>query len=406
MLFYKSLDHQGVATRVADKRQFWPKQLINESQVRYHEQKRQREIRPSSSPASLYTYSFDDTNVLSDAVKLVISYSAQNFSTDHPKLASLLKDFFSLFFLLDSSNFELDGRQSNGSPEDGDESSPGPEDGSSPRHKSNSKQKTLLRGVLDRPRGATTGKRDNDSAASDSRGTSPENMSVADEDLMDTEASPKQQNTAKIASSEKWFQHPIDSNFVDGQSVNPTEQYQRQLYSMYCNATMYCFMRVFALLYERLVKVKANEDEVHRIVKRAQLQKPARDLGWIEKFPENFFIDTSAHANYYGQMLDMFHGVIKGEGEMNHVEETLRRYYLQDGWQLYSLDKLLSSISRFASSMVTSDGRDKSAEIYQLFKRDRARGEYTSTQDEINYRKQVDKHIKEGDLYQLAYVSI
>jgi paired amphipathic helix protein Sin3a len=399
VLFYKSLDHQGVATRVADKRQFWPKQLVNEIQVRYQEQKQQRQLRQYQ-----FSYSFEDGGVLSDAARLVLSYADQNFSTDYPRIVGFIKEFLSLFFLDDRREepitFEEEGRQSNGSPVDG-EDSPGEDGSSSPRHKATSKKNNLLRGVLDRPRGRN--KPDNDdSGASDSRGTSPENMSLVDEDGA---TSPKpQDNSVKTSSNGKWFQHPTDSNLVNGQTVTPNEQYKRETYNMYCNSTIYCFIRLFALLYERLARIKANEAEVHRIVDRAMQPKPARELGWIEKLPTEFFHDTSDTADYYSQMLDTFNKLIKGEAEMPNIEEALRRYYLQDGWQLYSLDKLLGSLTRFAVAMNTSDARDKSMEICQLFKKDRLRGQSTSTQEELNYRKQVDKYIKDGDVFRITYV--
>jgi paired amphipathic helix protein Sin3a len=401
VLFYKSLDHQGVATRVGDKRQFWPKQLVNEIQVKYQEQKHQRQVRgPSSTPSYQFAYKFNDSGVLSDAARLTLSYADQNMSTDYPKIVGFIRDFLSLFFLDEPISFEQEGRHSNSSPADGEES-PGEDGSSSPRHKANSKTKTLLRGVLDRPRGRTS-KRDDDSGASDSRGTSPDNMSAVDDDGA---GSPKPQDDgAKTASSGKWFQHPSDSNLVNGQSVTPNEQYKRERYNMYCNNTIYCFIRLFALLYERLERLKANEAEVHKIVKRALQAKPAYDLGWIEKSPKDFFDDTSDTANYYNQMLDTFHRLIKGDAEMPNIEEALRRYYLHDGWQLYTLDKLLGSLTRFGVAMNTGDARDKSTEIYQLFKKDRQRGEYSSTQEELNYRKQVDKHIKDGDVFRVTYV--
>jgi paired amphipathic helix protein Sin3a len=403
ILFYRSLDHQGVATRVADKRQFWPKQLTNECLVRYHEQKRQRELHLPVPTTFQYTYQFNDLDVLSDVGRLLLAYVDLNHSTEYPKITSFTKEFLSLFFL-DATPFEEDGRQSNGSPDDGEESSPGPDGGLSPRHKSNNKQKNLLRGVLDRPRGRAS-KRDNDSVASDSRGTSPENASVGDEEMGDGSDSPHQQpDDDKATSSNKWFQHPTDSNFINGEKVSPNEQYQRHIYNMYCNGNIYCFIRVFSILYERLIKLKDNEDEVHKIVKRAKHTKAASDLGWIEKPVSHFFSDSDANANYYLQMLDLFHSLIKSETEMNHVEDTLRRFYLQDGWQLYSLDKLLAALARFAILMMTNDAREKSLDIYQLFKKDRLRGDVTSNQEELNYRKQAEKIIKD-DVFRIVYVS-
>jgi paired amphipathic helix protein Sin3a len=228
---------------------------------------------------------------------------------------------------------------------------------------------------------------------------------MADEEMIDAEPTPTAHGMGSAPTAEKWFTHPTEALFANGQTIAPNQKYHRTAYNMYCNSTMYCFMRLFGILYERLIKVKANEEEVHKTIRRALHPKAARELHWIEKTPQNFFADTTPQANYYNQMVWMFNEMAKGNAEMSQLEETLRRYYLQDGWQLYSLDKLLGSLTRFAVGMVTPDSREKTTEIYHLFKKDRQRGSETSHQDELNYRRQVDKHIKDGDVFRIAYVS-
>jgi paired amphipathic helix protein Sin3a len=395
-MFYKSLDHQGVATRVGDKRQFWPKQLVNEIVVKYTERKRKRELSSISLPAWQYAYEFHNKDVLLDAARLLTAYVDQNLSTEWPNLEKFITEFLSLFFLIDAAEFGHHGTQATGSPAvDTDAPSPGTEDGRSQK----SRQQNLYRSTLDRGRST---RRDNDGSASDSRGTSPAAHSVVDEEVAESVPSPAAQDSQKRT---KWFDHPQTENFLNGESIKPNEKYSRSTYVMYGNGAIYCFVRLFCLLYERLAAIKANEAEAHVIVKRAMQHKPATDLGWIEKTPSDFFKDTSPSANLYSQMLGMFDQLIRGDVEMSHIEEALRRYYLQDGWQLYSLDKLLGSISRFAVSMVASDPREKSAEIYNLFKKDRLRGKETSHQEELNYRRQVDKHIKDADIFRIAYVS-
>jgi len=274
-----------------------------------------------------------------------------------------------------------------------DAPSPGTEDGRAQK----SRQQNLYRSALDRGRST---RRDNDGSASESRGTSPAAHSVADEEAAESLPSPAAHDAPERST---WFKHPLDENFLDGESIKPNEKFTRTRYVMYGNGSIYCFVRLFCLLYERLAALKANEAEAHTVVKRAMQHKPATDLGWIEKQPNDFFRDTSPSANLYSQMLGLFDQLIRNDVEMSHIEEALRRYYLQDGWQLYSLDKLLGSISRFAVSMVASDPREKSTEIYNLFKKDRARGKETSHQEELNYRRQVDKHIKDADIFRIVW---
>jgi len=163
---------------------------------------------------------------------------------------------------------------------------------------------------------------------------------------------------------------------------------------------------MFVFLYERLYNLKLNEAGVHETVRRAKSKKAAIELKIIDKLPDDYFVDTSPTANYYNQMLVMLEDLVKGDGgmDMAHLEEVLRRYYLHSGWMLYSFDKLLSALVRFAIAVLGNDVKDKSWDILQLFQKDRKK-EMTTHQDELAYRKQVEKYIKDGDVYRISYVS-
>ena len=66
---------------------------------------------------------------------------------------------------------------------------------------------------------------------------------------------------------------------------------------------------------------------------------------------------------------------------------------------------MLSGISRFAGGIFNTDPKDKSSDIVNLFFKERDKSETTHNQ-EIQYRKQVEKLIKEGDIYRITFVSI
>lgn len=403
-MFWKSLDHQGIGQRLADKRQFQTKTLQNEILVKYEEQKRQREVQRLTVPKYQFEYLFEDVDVIMDASQLVLTYAEQGHSTDYPRLISFIKEFIPLFFGLDPSKFEQRIVSfSNVSPfnEEVDEDASN-EGGSSVRTKrTNGRKGDLLRGVLDRGRpGRNTRRAKEESLAPGSRGSTPDVSSTIDEEMNDADSPPQNMDT----DSEKWLEHPTGGNLFEKRDLVPNEPYRRDNYNMYCNLPIYCFFRMFVILYERLFNLKANEAEVHENVRRAKDPKPALDLRMIDKLPQDFFADTSANANYYQQILGMLEEQTKGEVDMNHIEETLRRYYLQTGWQLYSFERLLSALVRFAIALLGNDGKDKSWEIYQLFKKDRVREE-TTHQDELNYRKQVDKYAKEGDIFKISFVS-
>ena len=122
--------------------------------------------------------------------------------------------------------------------------------------------------------------------------------------------------------------------------------------------------------------------------------KAAVTLRMIDKLPKDFFSEVGPKANYYRQIIGMCEEVISGVSDLTHLEETLRRFYMQTGWQLYTIDKLLSAIIRFIMNIVGSDSKDKSLDIINLFNKDREKAA-TSRAQELQYRKQVEKYATE-----------
>ncbi len=268
-----------------------------------------------------------------------------------------------------------------------------------PKRKTAGKRDDLRRGVLDRAKGG----RSEGGATPLSRATTPDNASRADDDMSEIADGSAEDVEA---ANETWAEYPTGFTRYRNKDISLNEPYRRSVFNLYGNTSIYCFLRMFVILYERLSKLKGSEIKVHDTVKRAMMGKPALDLGLTDKQPTDFFADVSPSANYYQQILGMLTDFIRNNDmDMSHIEETLRRYYLQCGWQLYSADKLLSALVRFAIGIMSSDSRDRSWEILQLFKKDRLKEE-TTYQEEMNYRKQAERMIKDGDTYKISYVSI
>lgn len=398
-IFWRSLDHQSLSVKQADKRQFQPKSLQNEIQVRYEEQKRQAEIQEITQPDFQFKYSFKDEEVLFDVARLILTYAENNNSTDFSKVIPFVKEFVPLFFGIDAGKFEqrvqTSGRDS--SAIDSGEDTPMSDEDAAQRSQK-PKKSDLRRGVLD-PHGKSRKDKEN-SIASASRDTTPDIMSAADDEAADSSNS----NTAVERTTSQWVQYTVQPAVINDREFEPEEPYRRTFYNMYANSTIYCFFRMFQILYERLLKLKEYESEVRETVTRAKYPKPAHELKMVDKYPSDFFKDTSSDANYYQQILDMFHDQILGEVDMTHIEETLRRYYLQMGWQLYSFDRLLGALVRNSLGVVSSDNKDRTSEIYNLFKKDRV-SESTTHKAEITYRKAVEKYAKDADTYRITYVS-
>ncbi|KAH9879317.1 hypothetical protein J1614_002756 [Plenodomus biglobosus] len=396
-IFWKSLDHQSITAKQTDKRQFQPKSLTNEIQVRYEEQKRQQTIQEIAQPDYQFAFEFKDEEVLFDVARLMLTFTDNNNTGDFSKVVPFIKEFIPLFFGIDAHKFEervhTSGRNT---PNDSGEDTPSPDDDVSQRSQK-PKKGDLRRDVLD-PRGKSRKEKD-DSVASGSRDTTPEITSgVEDEANGDSSNSnPRDERPAS-----HWVEYSAMPSAFGDKELQHEEPYRRSEYNMYANASIYCFFRMFVLLYERLLKLKESEDDVRRIIMRAKEPKAAQRLKMLDKHPEDFFKDTSPSANYYQQVLDMFQEQIIGEVDMNFIEETLRRYYLQIGWQLYSFDRLLSSLVRFALTVVSHDNKDKSLDIYNLFRKDRI-NDTTTHKNEINYRKAVEKYVKDADTYRITY---
>ncbi|KAF2154652.1 hypothetical protein K461DRAFT_238036 [Myriangium duriaei CBS 260.36] len=399
-IFWKSLDHQAVNAKQADKRQFQTKTLLGEIQTKYEEQKKLRihggTVAQVTKPQMMFM--IEDMDVVSDACCLVLTYADQFHSTDYPRLTSFIREFIPQFFGLDVDWFNHQVRLKLGhlSGEDAsDEVMSNYDESTGPKRRAGGKRDDLRRGVLDRVKGRSDG-----GATPLSRATTPDNASRADEEMSETaEGSVEDVESA----NDTWAEYPAGFTRYRNKDISLNESYRRNVFNLYGNISIYCFIRMFVILYERLSKLKNSEISVHETVKRAMMGKPALDLGLIDKQPTDFFADVSPSANFYQQILGMLTDFIRNNDmDMSHIEETLRRYYLQCGWQLYSADKLLSALVRFAIGIMSSDSRDRSWEILQLFKKDRLKEE-TTYQEEMNYRKQAERMIKDGDTYKISY---
>ena len=407
-LFWKSLDHQGLNAKTENKRQFQPKTLQTDIQTRYEEQKRQRLLKWTTTPKHQFEYAFNDVEVIQDACHLLLTFLHHAHSGnngDQMKVENFFKTFIPTFFEIDRETFQK--RMSdinNDTPpsEEADEDQPSYDENTSQRGRRavNGKKSNLLRGVLERRQHGKQGKDKEGSAALESKESTPDVTSI-DEDSI-TPADTPSENMGKVDTGEhRWME--LNGNVHNKRNISYNVPRPRVSFNLYANLNIYCFMRMFELLYERLARIKEDEHQVHIDVQRTKSFKPAFDLRLADKSPSEFFSDTSSGANYYRQILKMCEGFAKGEDEMNHIEETLRRFYMVHGWALYNFDKMLAAIIRFALQIVVSDSKDRSSDIINLFYRDRKHHENTQ-QMEMDYRKQVEKLIKDGDTYRIGYV--
>ncbi|EEP77848.1 conserved hypothetical protein [Uncinocarpus reesii 1704] len=403
--YWRSLDHQSSINKKDDKKLLTTKHFQAEIQAKFEEA---RALRRSGYPVLSYQFkhTFTDSEVILDATHLVLCYIDHNsagFGTDPQKVMNFVRDFIPVFFGMDRDavrTYLSEVYDTTPVNEDMDnESVPSDEiNGLRTRRMVNSKKLDLLRDVLDN-RGDKSLRPDGDKfTPSISRFSTPGLGST-------TGSTPAPDSNGTFDSAElQWMEHPNQGNFNQQREYPLNEPYKKKVHHLYGNLTIYCFLRTFEMLYTRLLHLKGGEEAAHEELRRAIAPKAAHDLGMLDKIPKEFFYDTDPKSNLYQQMIRMCEEVVKGNADTSHLEEILRRFYNRNrGWELYTLDKQLAAIAKFASNIFNTDPKDKSADIVNLFFKERDKEE-TTHNHEIQYRKQVEKMIKDGDIYRISYV--
>jgi paired amphipathic helix protein Sin3a len=150
-----------------------------------------------------------------------------------------------------------------------------------------------------------------------------------DEPMSDTVA------VADVA-ARRWMDHPPVSHSKKMPRYLLDEPYEREEFSLYANANIYCFFRLFETLYSRLLALKEQEAEVREDIKRAigekdQPFKAAVALKMVDKILSDYFVDVGPQASYYRQIIAIYKEILSGSLDQSHLKDTLRRFYLKNG---------------------------------------------------------------------------
>ena len=404
-IFWKSLDHQGMIGKVADKRQFQAKALQTEIHIKWEEQRRQRIAPWNSVPSHQYNFAFEDLNVVHDASHLMLmqlQYAGTiSNEMDKTRVEAFIKTFIPTFFGIDRDAFQArmsdiyDATPSN--EENEDEVGTNEDLGNARGRKAVNGRKSnpnLLRGVLERGRPGHK-----EDSVLESKETTPDISN--DEDTPASTGTPTDRPARVDETEYRWLNVPTTGD----KSKDYNVPYKRDDFNLYASLNIFCFMRMFETLYQRLLNLKLNEKHVQEDVQRAMMAKPAHDLRMIEKMPSDFFSDVSPTASYYSQTIGTIEEVMKSELDISQLEDLLRRFYIGTGWQLYYFDKLFAALVRYALQILVSDNKDKSLDIINLFYKDRKEDE-TTHNTELTYRKRVQVLVRDGDMFRIRYVSL
>lgn len=428
-VFWKSLDHQGITVKANDKKAFGMKALVNEIQAKYKSQDVKRQSATTPMVEYQFQYVFDDFGVILDASRLLavsLEHTNTFSASDREKIDYFIKTFIPLFFGMNSRDVEDTVNSiARKSPDDDEEGSVAAGDSSSTRGGRRGRPDDLLKDVLKRGTGKSGKSRKDKEGSVASRG-SKESTPEGGQNDSDIEMAIDGVSDRPVKEEQHWISRPTKHlpdmkpgtpvSHADGSSL----PVKRMVFTLYCNSTIYCFFRTFQILCKRLSDIKACEEEIRKDINIRKKQKAAHELHLMGSGSgitrvEELFADTSPNANYYSQVLDNCEKFIEGELDSNAFEEGLRSVYVQKGWQLYTIDKLLLSILRFIQVIVPNDAKEKNsdkernADIIRRFQRDRERREFTKERGEyqelISYRRSIEQMLSPDDnVYRIDWV--
>ncbi|KAI2786008.1 hypothetical protein POX_h09773 [Penicillium oxalicum] len=406
--YWRSLDHQAIATRQTDKKLFIAKNIAADLQAKLEETQSKRKA-GFNPPKHQLDMKFSDLDVLLDTTHLLCLYidrSTTGFGADPSRLINFVKDFIPVFFGLDREAFHeyMDELMTNATPaEELEDNFEGDDTSMASRKAVNTQKLDLLRETLEskmnKPNGTT---HEGESASRPMAASALPSAHLATPNVRATSAAASDPEDSFDVAELKWMEHPGHGNFNLEREYTLNDKYKKTEHRMYCNLNLLCLLRTFEILYSRLLRIKEQEAEAHEQVRRGLLPKPAHELCLLDRFPSDFFYDVDPKANLYKQIVRMCEEVIRGDIDQIHLEETLRRFYMQSGYLLYNLERIFSSISKFVASVFTGDAKDRTSDIANLFFKEREKQETTHHQ-EMQYRKQVERMIKEGDMYRVIY---
>lgn len=394
-IFYKSLDHLGLAFKQMDKKLLTNKQLVNEICTIKHEQAHKRIHPLTPRPKSQLICHYDDYDVLIDVLQLICVFLKHNqtySAYDKARLLAFVRSFVARFFFieadkLDSSlrkrgitvdsmgNWNSDSTPSSGSSsptkEDGNLNNSG-SDSSLSQSRKRPREYDLLKDVLKRSKRS---RRNHDDGHE-----SEESDRAADEALKKAESG--------------WIDEKKTSSTVTSVNVS-----KRNVYNIFCNTQVYVFFRFLDTLYRRLLGVKKIGPAADKEIKSRKETKFAADLGLIDHSLQEQGFDIKGNDSYH-EAFELCIKVIEGRVEQNTFEESLRQGFLNKAYRLFTINKVIQGLLKHCHTLVTDS---RCSEILLLMEKDRNKPT-SSAKGQMLYRMQVRSHMHaDENMFNIAY---
>ncbi|KAJ2917816.1 hypothetical protein MD484_g2589, partial [Candolleomyces efflorescens] len=458
--FYKSLDHQGISFKANDKKNITAKcfvqdiETIQEQQIKdWEDENGGKSVTAKSfakrSIGHQLEYSFADTGVLLDSLKLVYSFldrsQVQYSPQERRTVEKFLRSFIPRLCNISEAEFNaacapLDGgpsvhggagatveEESHDGQGTGDVSRNGRRSNGSSTAQANGHsngvpasdlRKKLLKTAQEKASrkdaAATTGGAT--TAGSNTRGSNSGIGSRA------ATPSPVAESTSRFAQVDEdgrvipdlWIKEaPVPSGSADAGGGHDGAETADPVKPFFTNTTFYTLLRLIQLLYSRLLMCKEIGADL-AAKKHAPLlaNETALELGLVDPSGPSVVLQQSMEALgerpaneptpnvVYMYLLNACEKMFDNEMDLATFEEHTRWFFGTKAYHLFTLDKLIAALIKQVQ-IVLSD--HKCQELWPLFQLVQG-SEHVTKQDVVRYRRSAEKHIADNDhLYRIQW---
>ncbi|SCZ99390.1 BZ3500_MvSof-1268-A1-R1_Chr3-1g05987 [Microbotryum saponariae] len=179
----------------------------------------------------------------------------------------------------------------------------------------------------------------------------------------------------------------------------------RKQWNVFANSNLYGLVRVFQVIYSRLVLLKTSATVVAVPPPREPITEksvPSLSLSLTMAPPEQFAAPSPTGSAYYQRALALCEALFDGQIDQMVFEEKLRHMFATQGYMLATIDRLIHNLVRLATASL---GDGKTQDLVELIEQDRSHSDRSTPQQQMFYRAQAESALgNDENLYRIEWV--
>lgn len=313
--YYKALDYQGVNFKINDRKAMSVKALVTEIEAIRLDQEQESSFKPQ------FVYEFKDKLLFKDVARILFSYFERQTiygSADCEVMKAFIEMFLPVFFDVPDVKPEKDTNKLEADEEEDVDEEMSEDESFVEREKPTKEQE-------------------------------PEEKSMDDEELLSIAAEPMETDEVEKKEEDKEKKEMEE------------DKHGYKVYTLFGNTPFYCFFRLFQMAYDRLGKMKQLDKEYQADPSKAKYQsKAAIGLGINHKIFQHCKLNIAERTciltvcivnldfkeGYYKALLKLIDHFFDDELDQQTFEECARYIFGTKAYMLFSIDKLMQSITR------------------------------------------------------------